>query len=158
MFHSLPAALIAAEVAFLIFDRDDLWLRYYTAGAVLIGFLSHLVLDEIWSISFRRGLPRLKKSFGTAMTFWGDSLWANVSTYAKVILLTYLVVQDPQWMAQFDAIGNPPPELAGSSATQERATMVQTPGAGAGEISATPPVYYDPGRIGSRPARPPWQL
>jgi hypothetical protein len=143
-------------VAFLIFDRDDLWLRYYTAGAVLIGFLSHLVLDEIWSISFRRGLPRLKKSFGTAMKIWGDSLWANVSTYAKLILLTYLVVQDPRWMAQFDAIGNPPQEFAGRSrATQESTPTVST--SGAGEISATPPVYYDPGRISTRPGSRPWQ-
>jgi hypothetical protein len=158
MFHSLPAALIAAEVAFLIFDRDDLWLRYYTAGAVLIGFLSHLVLDEIWSIGFRRGLPRLKKSFGTATKIWGDSLWANVSTYAKVILLTYLVVQDPQWMAQFDSIENRPQELTGRSpAIQDGTPNVSAIGAGAGEISATPPVYYDPARIGSRPVRPPWQ-
>jgi membrane-bound metal-dependent hydrolase YbcI (DUF457 family) len=157
MFHSLPAALIAAEVAFLIFDKDDLRLRYYTAGAVLIGFLSHLVLDEIWSISFRRGLPRLKKSFGTAMKIWGDNLWANVSTYAKVILLTYLVVQDPRWMAQFNGIGDAPQELAGRPIATEDGIPTQTSGAGAGEISATPPVYYDPGRIGSRPVPRPWQ-
>ena len=158
MFHSLPAALIAAEVAFLIFDRDDLWLRYYVAGAVLLGFLSHLVLDEIWSIGFRRGLPRLKKSFGTAMKIWGDSLWANVSTYAKVILLTYLVAKDPQWMAQFDAIGNRGHELAG----RPEQTKVDTSGVtaietGARDVSATPPVYYEPTRIGARPVLPPWQ-
>jgi membrane-bound metal-dependent hydrolase YbcI (DUF457 family) len=151
MFHSLPAALIAAEVAFLIFDRDDLWLRYYVAGAVLLGFLSHLVLDEIWSIGFRRGLPRLKKSFGTAMKIWGDSLWANVSTYAKVILLTYLVAKDPQWMAQFGGIGSPPHELAGrpaqSKVDNSEVMAIQT---GAGDISATPPVYYDPAQVGSR--------
>jgi membrane-bound metal-dependent hydrolase YbcI (DUF457 family) len=153
MFHSLPAALIAAELTFLIFDRDDLWLRYYTAGAVLVGFLSHLVLDEIWSIGFRHGLPRLKKSFGTAMKIWGDSLWANVSTYAKVILLTYLVVQDPQWMAQFDTLGNRSQQLAGrTTAAQETAPKESavSAGAGGGEISATPPVYYDPAQIGSR--------
>jgi membrane-bound metal-dependent hydrolase YbcI (DUF457 family) len=158
MFHSLPAALIAAEVAFLIFDRDDLWLRYYTAGAVLIGFLSHLVLDEIWSIGFRRGLPRLKKSFGTAMKIWGDSLWANVSTYAKVILLTYLVVQDPQWMAQFDAPSGQRREVADrASETQSTSQGLTAIGAGGGDISATPPVYYDPARIGSRPASRPFQ-
>jgi hypothetical protein len=157
MFHSLPAALIAAEVAFLIFDHEDLWLRYYTAGAVLAGFVSHLVLDEIWSVSFRRGLPRLKKSFGTAMKIWGDSLWANVSTYAKVILLTYLVSQDPQWMAQFDSRGERQRELAdqapSSSASPYEITATEP---GARDISATPPIYYNLPRMGARP-EPPWR-
>ena len=81
-----------------------------------------------------------------------------VSTYAKVILLTYLVAKDPQWMAQFDAIGNRGHELAG----RPEQTKVDTSGVtaietGARDVSATPPVYYEPTRIGSRPVRPPWQ-
>lgn len=102
MFHSLPAALIAGEVAFLVFEHENLWLRYFNAAAVVLGFLSHLVLDEIWSIDVRRGRVHLKSSFGTALKLWGNGLWANLSTYAKLILLTYLVSQDPEWMAQFD--------------------------------------------------------
>lgn len=98
MFHSLPAALIAAEAAFLICATEDLAMRYFTAGAVLLGFLSHLVLDEIWSVGVRRGRLYLKSSFGTALKLWGDSLWANVSAYAKVGILTWLVLQDPVWM------------------------------------------------------------
>jgi hypothetical protein len=156
MFHSLPAALVAAEVAFLIFDHENLWLRYYTAAAVLFGFLSHLVLDEIWSLDFRR--LRVKKSFGTAIKIWGDSLWANVSTYAKVILLTYLVVQDPQWMTQFEVPGSPRRELA----NQEMPSPEPTPDRTAGlrhsnEVSASAPIYYDPPRIGSRPEQKPWR-
>ncbi len=157
MFHSLPAALVAAEVAFLLFDHEQLWLRYYTAAAVLLGFLSHLVLDELWSVDVRRGRLRLKKSFGTAMKLWGDSLWANVSTYAKAILLTYLVVQDPQWMAQFDTPGAPLTDVANHAlplATDQRLSIAEP---SAADISATPPVYYDPARIGTRPDRRPWQ-
>lgn len=156
MFHSLPAALVAAEVAFLIFDHENLWLRYYTAAAVLLGFLSHLVLDEIWSLDVRR--LRVKKSFGTAMKIWGDSLWANVSIYAKVILLTYLVVQDPQWMAQFDTPGS----SRGAIANQAMPAPGTNPDLTAGDpsatdVSATSPVYYDPARIGSRPETRPWR-
>lgn len=152
MFHSLPAALLAAEVAFLIFDHENLWLRYYTAAAVLLGFLSHLVLDEIWSLDVQRGRLRLKKSFGTAAKVWGDSLWANVSVYSKLVLLTYLVVQDPQWMAQFESFDDSRRELAGP--------VMPTPGTepdlsagkpGSEDLSTTSPTYYEPGRIGSRP-------
>jgi hypothetical protein len=148
MFHSLPAALIAGECTFLVFDQENLWLRYFIAGSVVLGFLSHLVLDEIWSIDVRRGRLRLKSSFGTAIKFWGDNLWANVSTYAKVVLLTYLVAQDPQWMAQFDPGGS-----------REVADQLQPPdggfanggGAGSGDVSSTPPVYYEPVHVGVRP-------
>jgi membrane-bound metal-dependent hydrolase YbcI (DUF457 family) len=158
MFHSLPAALIAAEIAFLLFDRENLWLRYYTAGGVLLGFLSHLVLDEIWSIDFRRGVPRLKKSFGTALKFWGDSLWANISTYAKVILLTYLVARDPQWMAQFETLVNNPSQVANqASADLQNARNFSTSASASTEVSATPPVYYEPARLGSREQTHAWK-
>ena len=53
IFHSLPVALIFCEIAFLVCTAGDLNLRYFKAGAIAIGFMSHLILDEIWSIDFR---------------------------------------------------------------------------------------------------------
>jgi len=96
MFHSIPACLVAGELAFLLCGHESTAERYFNASGVMLGFMSHLVLDEIWSIDFKHA--RLKKSFGTAMKFWGDSTWANVSVYAKVAILSYLVSQDPAWM------------------------------------------------------------
>ncbi|MBX3415177.1 MAG: metal-dependent hydrolase [Pirellulales bacterium] len=96
MFHSIPAMLIFGEIAFLLVESPDMKIRYYKAGAVMAGYLSHLVLDEIWSIDFRRF--RLKSSFGTALKLWGDNGWANFSTYAKLAVLTYVSINDPMWM------------------------------------------------------------
>jgi hypothetical protein len=62
---------------------------------VVLGFMSHLVLDELWSIEWRRGRFALKKSFGTAIKLWSDSWWANLSTYAKVAVLSFLCLKDP---------------------------------------------------------------
>src|SRR5215471_19037682 len=45
MFHSIPAAVIAAEIAFLVHDCDARLGRLVLAGGVFLGFLSHLVLD-----------------------------------------------------------------------------------------------------------------
>ena len=112
MFHSLPAALIAAEIAFLVCAREDLSRRYFNAGAVFLGFMSHLVLDEIWSVGIARGRVYLKSSSGTALKFWGMSTWGNVSTYAKVILLSYLVFKDPVWMYQETPSGQNLREMA----------------------------------------------
>jgi hypothetical protein len=100
MFHSLPAALIFAEAAFLICECDNLALRYYKAGAVLLGFISHLLLDELYSIEWSGGRWRFKKSFGTAFKLWSDSMWGNLSTYVKLAALSFLVVKDPSWMEQ----------------------------------------------------------
>ncbi len=97
MFHSIPAALIAAELTFLIFDNENVSLRFLNAGAVFTGFMSHLVLDELWSVDVNWGLVRFKSSFGSALKFWGDNAWANFSTYGKLVLLTLLMTHDPAW-------------------------------------------------------------
>jgi hypothetical protein len=68
MFHSLPAAVIFGEIAFLLASGENVYLRLYTAGAVMLGYLSHLLLDEIYSFQWRHGRVRLKESFGTAVT------------------------------------------------------------------------------------------
>jgi membrane-bound metal-dependent hydrolase YbcI (DUF457 family) len=93
MFHSLPALAIVGELAYLICAHENPWVRCFNAGGVMIGFASHLILDEIWSIDFSHA--RLKSSFGTAIKFWGDCWWANLATYANVILLAMLILQDP---------------------------------------------------------------
>ena len=67
--------------------------RVYKSLAVVLGFLVHLVMDELWAIDLQRGF-RLKKSFGTALKFFGSSPLANASVYAKFFLLLYLAVGD----------------------------------------------------------------
>jgi hypothetical protein len=97
MFHSIPAAAIAGEVAFLVCASGDIYLRAYKACAVVAGFMSHLILDEIWSVRVKGGRIGLKSSSGTAMKLWGESGWANLSCYGKLILLGVVVLNDPIW-------------------------------------------------------------
>jgi LexA-binding, inner membrane-associated putative hydrolase len=94
MFHSLPALAIVGELTFLICDHENLWTRVFLATAVMAGFASHLVLDEIWSIDVRH--LRLKSSFGTAVKLWSGCWWANLFTYASVIVLALLITADRQ--------------------------------------------------------------
>lgn len=101
MFHSIPAALVVAGLAFLLTGCGNLELRYYKAGAVLLGYVSHLVLDEVYSVEFSRGRFRLKRSFGTALKWWSRSLWANISTYAKLIVVVTAILSEPAIMARY---------------------------------------------------------
>ncbi len=95
IFHSIPVALIFTEIAFLVCTTGDIDLRYYKAGAVTLGFMSHLILDEIWSIDFRH--LRLKSSFGTAIKMWSECKWATAVAYAIVLATTLMVLHDPVW-------------------------------------------------------------
>lgn len=100
MFHSLPAAVIFGELAFLL-SSGDVTLRIYKAGGVVIGYVSHLVLDELYSIEWRRGRLRLKHSFGSAVKLVGHKWWPNVSTFAKLAVLTFVAMKEPGWMDQY---------------------------------------------------------
>ncbi len=94
MFHSVPAAAIAGLTAFLIFAAEEPIRRYFVASAVVLGFLTHLILDEIWSVKLGMFGPKIKKSFGTAVKFLGNEAWANIVTYLLVIVLGALAASD----------------------------------------------------------------
>lgn len=109
MWHSIPAAVLAGMVTFLIVLSPDLGVRLFKAWAVVLGFLSHLVLDEIYSVNWQGRQIRIKKSFGTAMKLFSpDSVWANVTTYGKLILLAVLIASDQSVM---NALGSDPVEM-----------------------------------------------
>ncbi len=96
MWHSIPAAASCGVLAYLVMPCPAESVRIYKSAAVVVGFMVHLILDEIWAIDFRFGRFRLKKSFGTALKFWGESPWANFTVYAKLALLVYLAWGDKE--------------------------------------------------------------
>ena len=102
MWHSLPAAAIVGMVAFLVMSTEDISLRMFKTVAVVLGFVSHLILDEIWSVDYRKGQYQFKSSFGTALKLWGNSRWANYATYLKVAVLAFLVYQDQGFMGRYE--------------------------------------------------------
>jgi hypothetical protein len=92
MFHSLPAMLIAGLAIFLLDRGSETPVRLFLAGGVMLGFLSHLVLDEIFSVDFM-GL-HLKKSAGSALKLASKSLPATLTCYAILAALGYLTWRD----------------------------------------------------------------
>ena len=101
MFHSIPAAIVFGELAYLL-AAGDLRLRLFKAGGVVLGYMIHLVLDEMYSVYYVRGRMHVKKSFGTAIKLFDrHHVWPNVSAYAKLALCTFLALQDQSWMQTF---------------------------------------------------------
>jgi membrane-bound metal-dependent hydrolase YbcI (DUF457 family) len=105
MWHSIPAALIACLFAFLVSSSENVNLRFFKTFAVFIGFMSHILLDELWSVEYRRGRYVFKHSFGTALKFYGGTRIANIMTYGLLILMATIAYHDEALMDHF---GKPP--------------------------------------------------
>lgn len=94
MWHSLPAAASAGLIAYLVMPSPSNAERAYKAVAVVLGFLIHLILDEIWAVEVGVARLRTKKSFGTALKFFGSNPIANVMVYAMLFALMYTAWSD----------------------------------------------------------------
>ena len=85
IFHSIPAALIAGECAILLFYNSIWYHRIFFGAAVFLGYMLHLVLDEIYAVDLF-GM-RLKKSTGSALSFRGESTISTFCAWALVVFL-----------------------------------------------------------------------
>lgn len=94
MFHSVPAMLIAGLCVYLAYHSPDRGIRVLLACGVMAGFLSHLVLDEIYSVDWRGVRPKLKSSAGTALKLASPSLPATAVCYLILGGLAYLAYLD----------------------------------------------------------------
>jgi membrane-bound metal-dependent hydrolase YbcI (DUF457 family) len=94
MFHSIPAMMIAGLVIYLGYHSPDRRLRVLLACGVMTGFLSHLVLDELYSVDLRGMKVRLNQFAGTAVKFVSPSFAATASCYALLGGLLYLAYLD----------------------------------------------------------------
>lgn len=112
MWHSFPAAAICGAATFLIVSGDTIEIRLFKTSGVVVGFMSHLILDEIWSVKVGVGGVKVKKSFGTALKFFGPKPWANISVYGKLAVLAFLLPNDPMVLEQFGYTRDDVPKLA----------------------------------------------
>ena len=119
MFHSIPAALIFGGLAFLLAGRrlGDVPLQVAAGASATAGYLTHLCLDELWSVDFEG--RRIKRSFGSALSLRSQSRLATGLAYgllALVALLTYegLGGRRPEGIWA-DSLGDAPIEWAQSA-------------------------------------------
>lgn len=94
MFHSLPAACIAGQVTFLAYSNSAVETKCMIAMGIALGFLSHLVLDEVYSVEWTGVRLKLKKSAGSAMKMVGKNQAANIVTYGLLLTLSYAMLMN----------------------------------------------------------------
>lgn len=94
MFHSVPGMAIAGLAVFLLYHDPDVVIRYFLAGGVMLGFLSHLVLDELCSVDLHGIHIKLNKFAGSALKFFSPSWTATLAAYAILGWLAYLATPD----------------------------------------------------------------
>ena len=102
MWHSIPAACIAGLVVYYLCDCPDQRLRLFKSGAMVLGYVWHLILDEIYSFRPERGRLRIRRSFGTAFKLWGTQPIANFMTYSLlgIAIAGTAVVEPPAHSAE----------------------------------------------------------
>ncbi|MCP4170442.1 MAG: hypothetical protein GY758_06670 [Fuerstiella sp.] len=89
MFHSIPALVIAAEATFLSYHSPEIRVRLLMAMGVALGFMSHLVLDEMYSVQWDGVRIKLSKSAGSAVKFFGRDALPNGMALGLMMFLTY---------------------------------------------------------------------
>jgi len=90
MAHSIPAALIAGLATFFIAGKLGFneWNSFLLAIAMLLGYVLHLMLDEVYATVNFGGLPFLSKSsLGSALKFFSKNKFINLAIYGAIFFL-----------------------------------------------------------------------
>ena len=88
--HSIPAVILGGLITFFLatrfyFSDSD---AFILAVALMCGYLSHLVLDEIYAaVNFQGRLFEPNKAFGSAMKLKSHNAFINLAVFGAIILL-----------------------------------------------------------------------
>ena len=92
IFHSVLAGLFFMALTAVTFDRvfhEPAPIAWLTGFFVLIGFLIHLALDEIYSVDIEGA--HIKKSFGTALKLFDYHSWRASGLMAAAAIAVFFV-------------------------------------------------------------------
>lgn len=64
----------------------------------MLGFLSHLVLDEIYAVNFNGIIPRLNQFAGSAVKLYSKSLVGNLTCYGLLAALVWVLYEEKTLM------------------------------------------------------------
>lgn len=92
IFHSIPAAFLSGQFIFYLFGHLPWKQRLVMGSIVFIGYCSHLVTDEIYSVDWQG--RKIKMSFGTAVDFGNFKEFSTWVVYSLISILGYLIYRD----------------------------------------------------------------
>lgn len=142
----LASSFAAVIIFYYVFDRPD-GVAWLAGGFLFIGFLTHLILDEIYSVDVLGN--HIKKSFGTAFKPFD---WRNpAGSAAMAVAAVALLFVTPTFSTFYDGITSRPMWAA----LNDR--LLPKDGwfggiAHRSEYASTPPAQTAPAATGSLPA------
>ena len=102
MFHSIPAGLVfwfSFSLLFYYVFHYNYLISWYFGMFVFFGYLTHLVLDEIYSVDISGA--RIKKSFGTAFKFFNKDYKTVAIFYLLAGVLFFIMPYKHQFINSF---------------------------------------------------------
>ena len=98
MIHSVPFAILCGEILFLT-TAGDMSARFLKAAGLSLGFFTHLLLDEIYSVDVVK--LNTKKSFGTALKFGMlKHVKLTVILYFLLFCATFISFRQPNMIGE----------------------------------------------------------
>jgi membrane-bound metal-dependent hydrolase YbcI (DUF457 family) len=94
MVHSIPAAIIAAEVTYLMFWDLQREGKIFLALAAFSGFMTHLVLDAYGNLDLMKSATGQKEKKPAVLKVLGDTGKGNFVAYATMLVLGWFVAKD----------------------------------------------------------------
>lgn len=86
VFHTIPASLIWGGCIYIVFKKETVVLQNILALSALFGYLTHLIIDELFAaIDITGGTFMSKRSFGTALKLGSNSIPVTLALYAILI-------------------------------------------------------------------------
>ncbi|MCK5835450.1 MAG: metal-dependent hydrolase [Lentisphaeria bacterium] len=90
--HSIPFAIFVGLIIYYLFHQSSFVPRLAFAIATFLGYITHLSMDEIWSVDLL-GI-RIKKSFGSALAWTAPSFLSTALIYLAIISLLGFIFYD----------------------------------------------------------------
>ncbi|MCL2624280.1 MAG: metal-dependent hydrolase [Planctomycetaceae bacterium] len=98
MIHSIPFAILCGEILFLT-TAGDMSSRILKAAGLSLGFFSHLLLDELYSVDVVK--LNAKKSLGTALKFgMRKNVKLTVIVYFLLFCATFVSFKEPNMVSE----------------------------------------------------------
>jgi membrane-bound metal-dependent hydrolase YbcI (DUF457 family) len=105
IWHSLLAAVFCGCLTAIVYSKllgRNEGVAWLAAGFMVIGYLTHLILDEIYSVDVKDA--HIKRSFGTALKLFDYSHLIDSSVMAVATVLAFLAA--PPTKVFFDGISS----------------------------------------------------
>lgn len=89
--HSIPAAFIWSGCIYIVFRQEPIALHNVLALSALCGYLTHLIIDELFAaVDISGGTFMSKRSFGTAFKLGGNSMMSTIAAYSILLGILWI--------------------------------------------------------------------